>query len=271
MLRARHEFGVLMLDVEPALISASRVHEAYDACLYALDPHRDHPQFHLAIGTVWRACTLLMDEDLQALLRTEWCCDGTSRTPSKARPITRTLTCPIDVHALTAFAASPDGLRRPINKKGEPYGGNYAFIIHRLLGHVAPPDHHGVGLLSISYWHSALGATLINAGLFVASREYAIGTAPIKWPKRVRALALARFGAESDDSKCHPRALAAVVVPVAELCGFFIRHNKAIVAHLANVAICPCNPHLPPAEATALLKPLFNALHMDGAVTCVYM
>ena len=265
ILRARHEFGVLFLEVTPTAIGPTSIHAAYDACLFALDSCRRHPRFHVAIATAWSSFTTLLDMEMQAKTRAAWRAD-VATTPSRLRPVTKVLTCPIDVRALTAFAASDGGLRHPINKKGERYGGSYRFLISRLIRHVSTADHHGVGLLTIQYRHSELGAVMMDCGVIVASREYAIGAAPIKWPKRIRALALARFGAESDDSKCHPRGLAAIVDPVADLVGFFVRYNKPIITHLAEAALCRHNHHLSLDAAKALLKPLFNALHMDGSV-----
>ena len=264
ILRAHHEFGRLMLQLGP-IHSPTSVEKAYEACLLAADSQRDHPRHRLALQALWTARSRLRHPATQQRLLDEWTRDE-HLVPSRRRPITRTVLCPIDVQTMTAFCESADAERRPLNKKGELYGGSYATLIARFLAHVSTPDEYGIGVLRIRFRHSALGAEFVSCGLLCGSREYAIGPQPLKLPKLLRALALARFGAEADDSKCHPRALADLCPPARAMCGFFVAHAKPIVRALARAAILPANPHVNEAEAVAHLKPLFNSLHMDGQV-----
>ena len=131
-------------------------------------------------------------------------------------PTTDTLTCPIDVAALRAFAATAAADESPQTKKGKPYRGTYREIVQQYLARVTP-GANGAGSVTIRYKHAHMGAALMDAGMIVASREY---TRPEDWysdpfclPKVLKHLAMARIGYDFDDDAAHPHAQAACVVP----------------------------------------------------------
>jgi hypothetical protein len=112
---------------------------------------------------------------------------------------------------------------------------------------------------------TAVGDQLAAAGYVVSSREYAEGTDPFKMGRRVRALALGKFGIDLDDSASFPRAAQAFIKTGAERAGFFLKHRKRVFLALSE--------HFFPALLAAgdvegareRVKLLFNLLDMDGS------
>ena len=101
--------------------------------------------------------------------------------------------------------------------------------IRKLLSKTTITDQaSGEGTLDINYRFSAVGDQLAAAGYVVSSREYAEGTDPFKMGRRVRALALGKFGIDLDDSASFPRAAQAFIKTGAERAGFFLKHRKRV-------------------------------------------
>ena len=67
-------------------------------------------------------------------------------------------------------------------------------------------DDNNTGYIDIHYTHGRRTAALIATGWLTGGREYAKGADPFKLPRRLRNLALRRFGHDFDDSASYPRA-----------------------------------------------------------------
>ena len=125
------------------------------------------------------------------------------RFEAAQQPVTRTLVCPIDILALEEFALTRAAEEVPRDKHGQAvYGGSYRDIIARYLSRVQRGE--GGGYVRVDYRHTKLGAGLKDAGLVSESREYAMRADrlldPFALPKRLRTLALARYGFDFDDA-----------------------------------------------------------------------
>jgi hypothetical protein len=178
--------------------------------------------------------------------------------------VTSTLRCPIDAAALRALAASPEGTETPVDKHGNAYGGTNAQIIDRFLQCCGITQDAGV--VTLRYHHSALGAALVDAGLVNASREYVMGADKSKDPftvlsKRLRQIALGRFGYDLDLSAAHPHAKLSMVESARATAAHFLDHREEILASVGERLF----PALTRTQRRDRAKMLFAAIDMDGS------
>ena len=183
------------------------------------------------------------------------------------RPVTRKLRCPIDVEKLEAYVASNESLELLQPRKGTAAAQTGRAIVQQFLQHVnREPNDQSTGWMELSYRHSEAGAQLVAAGFVVDSREYANGPDPFKLRKKLRAMALGRFGLDLDDSASFPRAVCEMLETGKTLAAMFLTQRQHIMEslgtgffpHLANQGAAGMK------EARDRVKLLFNLLDMDG-------
>ena len=179
-----------------------------------------------------------------------------------ARPVTRTVRCPIDIAALTAYADTPAARTMAYHSDGSPYGRTHAEIARDFVSRVTDvdPEDPSTGWVVLRYAHSAKGAQLVAAGMVDGSREYVVkGEDPFRLPKRLRKYALHRFGIDVDDSAAYPRAGRHLIPVGAGLVQQYLTHRDPIM-HAAGEALLP---HVSDAEERRdRIKLLFNGVEM---------
>ena len=129
-----------------------------------------------------------------------------------------------------------------------------------VLRAVQPSGTPGEGYVVITYTLSRKGAQLAAAGMIPESREYSKSTDPFALPRRLRYLALHKFGLDFDDASSFPRA-ALHLIPVGRgRAGQLIRHKKEIVRAMKERWM-PTDT-----EAEEKIKVLINGVEMHMAM-----
>ena len=177
----------------------------------------------------------------------------------RERPVTCTLRCPVDREALEAFANSEEGAAVVLHADGTSYERTGAVLANDFLSHVITAG--GTSFIDIDYRFSPRGQAAVDAGFVAHSREYAVGADPFKLPKRLRGLALARYGLDFDDAAAFPHAGASLLRCGAARARQFLAHREAI---LRDIAAHFFGPALPAKQGRERAKRLFNILDMDG-------
>ena len=130
----------------------------------------------------------------------------------------------------------------------------------RLLKEAAYVDE-GTARLRVEYVYSQTGRDLYEAGHVTASREYARGPDPFKWPEEMRNAALHDRAYGFDDSAAYARIRAAMVPEGRETTTTFLTHREEIFEAFGS--------HLWPDEAQAVrrkrMKATTNAYDMDAS------
>ena len=131
---------------------------------------------------------------------------------------------------------------------------------------------HGKGYVDVEYGYAAKGEALIEAGHITCAREYAFGPDPFKLSKKLRQLALARFGYDFDDTGSYPRAGAHLIHTGREMMYSFLGESRLshgeVIDHreLVLKAIGDrCFPGAENATKRKRAKQLINLLEMDGS------
>ena len=181
-------------------------------------------------------------------------------------PIVRTLTCPVDVPRLRAFAASPEGQQLWVREDGSVRNVTGAHIIESFLrspGLVAQPD--GSARVELKYHqHQRKVADSLAAGFIEDSRLLTSGTDPFKLPSRLRGVALARYGWDFDDSASFPRALTLLTDVGCVMAEFLVDPNNRKPLLHASGAYFFAGAGLSDAVHYTRMKKLVNLLDMDG-------
>jgi len=218
----------------------------------------DHARVSEAERRITEAATRLTDEREQtAALR---------RFHASEQAETSVHTCPIDVAALRAFALTAAADERPVDKHGKPYDGTYRQLVTWFLAKVERADAP-IGHVTIRYRHSRLGAALVDAGIVVASRQYARpedwGKDPFTLPKKLRGIALARFGFDFDDRAAHPHAQQQCVrqQQAQSETQKFLRHRDTIFTRCGEILF----PQLGVEDRAKQIKAAFAGFSMDSS------
>ena len=135
------------------------------------------------------------------------------------------------------------------------------------LKRVTPGDN-GVGSVTIRYKHAKLGAALVDAGMMVASREYARpedwASDPFCLPRKLRYMATARFGFDFDDMAAHPHAQRECVEPGRDAMDtFLLNDNREIILRKFGASMWPNEPD--EGERRSNAKAAFASFSMDGS------
>ena len=272
VLRARHEFGVLAIAIGERIPSDARVARMAFEVQSRLQREHSTPASSVAEEAkrdkarqrVQGAVRLLQDRDSRADLWSTWVRRG--------RPVVRILRCPIDVPRLRAYVASDDSLAMfaPKQWKGQAAGVRRTgrSIVAEFLDQVVTPNGEDAdGYIDISYRHSRAGMQLVDAGFVTESREYAIGADPFKLRKKLRAMALGRFGLDMDDSASFPRAGCYLINHGRARASEFLVGRKEILVTLGRYFFPQLDSDDTRREKRRdLVKLLFNLLDMDGTV-----
>ena len=133
--------------------------------------------------------------------------------------------------ALRDFIASPASLERVTSGDGKQKEGLYRDQAKAMLRAISPqpgPDEE-VAWVNIQWKLSALGEKLWAAGHICASREYAVGFDPFKsWGRKLRQIALSRFGYDFDDAIAYPTASLFIIEEGRDICKRFLDNKEAI-------------------------------------------
>ncbi len=245
-------YGVLnLLAVRQTATAIDKAHEETLAALDAAVP--GHMQVHVeqARAAVTSAHARLTQGSTRAATR--------SAQHIKEPPITHTVTCPIDVAALTAFLQTPEASQR-IKAPGP--GGNHVSLgtLARQFLRKVQRKSQTDGEILIEYRLSPKGWAYMQAGHLTLTREYAVGADPFGLPKHLRHLALARFGYDFDDSGAFSRAGAHLIPVGRPECKRFLEHRETILAAIGRHFF----PTESAAEQRSRAKHLTNMLDMDG-------
>ena len=185
-------------------------------------------------------------------------------------PVTRSTRCPIDIGALKEYAASNAGdIIIIANKKHQQqfHKKSVRSIITEFLSHVTPKhDYDNTGFIDIYYTHGRRTAALVATGWLTGGREYAKGADPFKLPRRMRNLALRRFGHDFDDSASYPRAALHAIPIFKHLASVLLggengENRNEIMKKIGNI-ILPTSMNK--ADKRSKIKHLINLLDMDG-------
>ena len=189
---------------------------------------------------------------------------------STGPPITRSTRCPIDIGALKEYAASNAGAKIIItNKKHQQHFNKKTirYVITEFLDNVTPEDDdNNTGYIDIHYSHGRRTAALVATGWFTGGREYAKNADPFKLPRRLRNLALRRFGHDFDDSASYPRAALFVIQIHKHLAGILLGgenggNRNEIMKKMGDI-IFPISMN--DVDKRSKIKHLINLLDMDG-------
>ena len=127
--------------------------------------------------------------------------------------------------SLRGFIASPASLGRRESADGRRGECTYREQAEAMIRAITPqpgPDDE-VAWITIQWRLSALGGKLWAAGHICASREYAIGFDPFKgWGRRLRQIALSRFGYDFDDAIAYPSASLFIIEEGRSICKRFL-------------------------------------------------
>ena len=265
VLRAAHAFGILGMAVTPTFPSSDRVEVAYRRVRAAVAnqvvTEASQVSISLALARVDDAWYKLRSTPVR---RRTWL-----RIRSAPRPETRTLPCPIDVGRLQAYVVSDESLEVFSSQMGAGAATQRTGreLVTTFLQHVTlDSSDPSMGSISIVYRHSEAAEQMIAAGFIVASREYAVGADPFRLKRKLRALALARFGFDFDDSASFPRAALALLCAGSSRARAFLGARKQILRALAAHYFpgLAASGVAGAAEARDRVKKLFNSLDMDG-------
>ena len=266
--RAAHEFGVL--NVYPSMMGADDIASARDETLALLMGERrgvDVDRWCAARDRVNVAATVLQS-DLRSVM---------ARVGHMRGRVTRRTSCPVDVARLRAFLLTTEARDLPRDAHGRVRSDarTLGMIAREFLLEVTG-ERDGLngmmtgdnkGSILIEYRYSAVGEALMDAGHISGSREYAKGADPFKLPKRLRNLALARFGFDLDDDGSHPRASAYLIEEGRELAQRFlgvtggVEHRELVLAAIGARFFPGANL----SDRRKRAKQLINMLEMDGS------
>ena len=141
--------------------------------------------------------------------------------------------CPIDVKAIRDFIASPESLEPYENSSGKAMVGTYREHANKkFLNAIEPkPTNQDDDVwVTIKWRYSNLGERLVAAGIADGSRGYAIGFDPFKsWGRKMRYLALSRFGLDFDDSAAYPTASLHIIEEARGICKQFLDNEEIIL------------------------------------------
>ena len=110
---------------------------------------------------------------------------------------------PIDVQALEEFSKTP-AADEILNNQTL----SYRALIHNYLTLVTiyGTGKNRRGHVLLYYRNAAVGAAMVATGIISRARVYAGRQDPFYLPKRIRFIALARYGKDMDDDASHTRA-----------------------------------------------------------------
>ena len=263
IMRAAHAFGVLRLPLVPRRYLPGRVERQYenirDRVLGEVAPEVSRRD---AMAKLRSARDLLVDGDLQER-------EGSRLLASKnltAPVIHHIRDCPIDIAALRRFAQTAEADKVPSNKHGASYGLSYRDMINNYLTHVrVVREGKGQrGSVSLTYRHRGIGAELVAAGVLVGARVYADESSAdpfVALPKRLRHIALAKYGFDFDDEASHPRAAVRLTRVGRDHRLRFLAYRKTIFSEVSR-ALWPGDD---PSMHRSAVKQLFNAKDMRGS------
>ena len=154
------------------------------------------------------------------------------------------------------------------NSEGEPYptghrwhGLTWGGVVDTFLRQAGLAEATEDSTLQLKYRMSKKGAMMFVAGYIQHSRVYSIGPDPFKLPRKLRAIALGKFGWDFDDAASFPRACAFCVETGREICEDFLRHREEILMAIGRHFL----PAAAPKEQREAAKLLTNRLDMDGS------
>ena len=206
--RALHAFATLCLPLIPKTYLAGRVAKNHDEILNKIGREQgDVSEKIQAIIKINTAKDLLLDPVAQQK-------EGLRLLGNKeltAPVIYEIKDCPIDIEAMTRFAASTEADIIPYNKHGESYRLSYRELIMKYIDGIKTVTRGKKirGSVHLIYRHKGIGAELTAMGFLTGARVYADtpSTDPFSsLPKKVRYIALAKYGVDLDDDASHTRA-----------------------------------------------------------------
>ena len=256
IMRASHGFGVICVPVWSAVRPPSQMEleRAHEWTLEALE----HEARHMVQGRtqMWlKAAARVRQVSFWIRSHAAW-----QRTWAElraaGRPVTRTLTCPVDVQQLQAWAASPAGQQVVLHKDGTSTGTTGAAMVASFLFRTRHAQQ-----LTLHYRHAELAADAIAAGIVCAGREMAVEVEPFKLRSSIRGHAMARFGFDLDDRSSYPTALAFMISSGREAASFLRRHIKELRFAIGDAVFVGT---IPRAVRYERAKQLINSLDMDG-------
>ena len=161
------------------------------------------------------------------------------RKLSNAPPIvTHETWCPIDLKALRDFIASPESLELYSNSDGTARNGTYREAATNMINAISTPPpsvQEDVTWVKIKWKYSRLAERLIASGHVQSSREYAIGFDPFKgWGRKLRHLALRRFGFDFDDAAAYSNASLFFIEVNQSICKQYLDHKDLILKRIGR-------------------------------------
>ena len=263
--RALHVFGVLRIPLIPKVFAPGRIAKQHEEIMNRINQeHATVEDKVKAIIRVNHARDVLLDPTSQRK-------EGTRllANESLTRPVVYSIKdCPIDIKALKAFAQTSDADETPTNKHGTAYRASYRTLIHDYLQQVREISNgKGTrGSVSLSYRHTGIGAELVAAGILLGARVYADESSKDPFtalPKKLRHIALAKYGFDFDDDASHPRAAVDLTNIGSEHRQRFLHNRENIMRSVANKLWPGC----PPSENRSKVKQLFAAKDMRGSTS----
>ena len=264
--RAMHVFGTLRLPLIPKTYPPGRVAKNHEEIMDRINrENAPTTEKVAAIIKVNEARDILIDPASQQK-------EGARLMANKelTNPIIFTIhDCPIDRAALSLFARSTEADEIPSNKHGEPYRASYRKLIKDFLKNVRDHKVRGGsirGAVTLTYRHKGIGAELVAAGIISGARVYVDeveGDPFSALPKKLRHIALAKYGVDFDDDSSHPRAAVDLTHIGSDHRQRFIHNKHAIMSEVASRLW----PNQSPLDNKAKVKQLFVAKDMRGSAT----
>ena len=136
-------------------------------------------------------------------------------------------------------------------------------IINDFLKNITTdPADPRFGYVDIEYTHARRTAALVATGWISGGREYSKGTDPFRLTRKLRNIALRRFGYDFDDNASYPRAAFRSIPIHRHLAGILLRNQnrEEIMQKLGHIIF----PFITSQDSRKLIKHLINLLDMDG-------
>jgi ribonuclease HI/GNAT superfamily N-acetyltransferase len=227
--RALTPFGVLNVKAS-GRISRAMLHMAAARCKRRVGAESRAGRVDLADA---RSATHRVEEALSTLSNPQSCKEAAVRQ-AKGWNV-RTIRCRINAQALRAFVARHGDTVMGGQVRADGGVGRsttYRAAADSLLAECSVDGAQTC--LMISYRYSSLGRALLEAGHISASREYAVGEDPFKWPSDLRDAAFADMGYDFDLIGAYQNARLAMIPVGAQAVRKLLSRREAVLAAIGN-------------------------------------